>query len=519
MMERTDTEALDARDYLRPAWERRWLILAFAAVIAGAVLVYSLSLPKQYVASTQLFLQTSALDQLLSGASPEQTDRTTLNQSKLLESEAVARAAARQLRIGESPESLLGDFEATPEEASDFLTVEATREDPQEAADLANAVAKSFSRIQRQAAQNRASEALGIAKQQLEAARSDPTATSDVQEVRRTIRDLQLVTDLPSSNVVQVDPAEPPGSPASPKPARNAIFAFLVSLLIGIACAFLLGRIDRRLRRLEDVEAAYEWPIIATISRTPDPAPHSGEHNLISPQLRESFRTLRTNLELEGLDRPLRTIVVASAVAGEGKSVVVRNLALAYGEAGMSVAVIEADLRRPTLAGLFGVRPKPGLTDALLGRDHVSRLLQSAALATNGAQPAIAHADPAPGGIALETVTGQVRVLPSGEEPANPPAVIASNEMKVLLDNLSGFDVVLIDSPPLLAVSDITPLIPTVDGLVIVSRLNRTSTDAAARLRGVLARIPHARVLGVVVNDNSADVEGYGYYRPPIDRI
>lgn len=523
MQERTETDSLDARDYLRPAWERKWLILGFSLLVTAAAVAYSLSLPKQYTASTRLFLQSSALDQLLSGVSPEQTERTTLNQSKLLESESVARAAARKLDLKGDPESLLADFEATPEEGSDFLQVVATREDPKQAADLANAVAQAFGGLQRQAAQERAREALSAAERQLEAVRSDPQSIGEADEIRKTIRDLRLVTDLPASNVVQVDPAETPTAPSSPKPLRNGIFAFLISLLIAVAGAYLLGRIDRRLRRPEDIEAAYGWPVIGSVSRSDDPTPRDAGQNLISPALREDFRTLRTNLQLEGLDKPLRTIAVVSAIAGEGKSVVVRNLALVYGEAGMSVAVVEADLRRPTLAKMLSVEPRPGLTDALLGHQDLARLLQPARVASNGTRAAALH-DAAEGRPEVATVVENagdgVSVLTSGEEPANPPAVLASAEMRRLLENLADtHDVVLIDSPPLLVVSDIVPLIPAVDGLIVVSRLNRTSTDAAARLRTTLSRIPHARVLGVVANDRTADVEAYGYYRPPLGKI
>lgn len=188
----------------------------------------------------------------------------------------------------------------------------------------------------------------------------------------------------------------------------------------------------------------------------------------------------------------------------------------------MSVAVVEADLRRPTLAGMLSVEPRPGLTDALLGRHDLARLLQPARVASNGTRAAALHdADEGrSGGATVVENAGGVSVLTSGEEPANPPAVLASGEMLLLLEGLADtYDVVLIDSPPLLVVSDIVPLIPAVDGLIVVSRLNRTSSDAAARMRTTLSRIPHARVLGVVVNDQTADVESYRYYRPPLGKI
>jgi len=517
--ERTESEALTARDYLQPAWDRKWLILAFALIVTAATVIYSRSLPDQYVAKTQLFLQSSALDQLLSGVKPEQTDRATLNQSKLLESESVTRSAAKHLSFEADPEALLNDIKATPEEGSDFLSVSATREDPEQAQELANAVAHAFARIQGQAAQDRAAEALKAAEAQLKKVQGDPLQAGQEQELETTIRDLRLITDLPAANIIQVDPADTPTSPSSPKPVRNGIFAFLVSLLIGVAGAYLLGRIDRRLRRPEDIEEAYGWPVIATISHSRDPAPRNGEQNLFSQELREDFRSLRTNLELEGLDRPLRTIVVVSAVAGEGKSMVVRNLALAYGEAGMTVAVVEGDLRRPSLAGLFGVAPEPGLTDALLGRHELASLLQSAQVPAMGNQVVMTQ-DPRPGvATMLETIESQVHVLPSGDEPANPPAVLASDEMRALLDKLSVYDVVLVDSPPLLAVSDIVPLIPAADGVVVVGRLDRLSSDSAARMRTLLSRIPHARVLGVVVNDQTSDSGSYGYYRSPYNSV
>jgi receptor protein-tyrosine kinase len=314
--------------------------------------------------------------------------------------------------------------------------------------------------------------------------------------------------------VQQTSPAVPSSVPTSPKPVRNAVFALVLSLILAVLAAFGLDRLDRRIRRTEDVEPAFGYPILAQIPHAGRPQPtHNGQVALAKP-LKEAFRALHLNITLESLDRPVRTLLVTSAVPLEGKTTVVRNLALAYREAGLRVAVIDADLRQPSVHRAFNVERDPGLTDVLTNRQPLHAALQEVPVDVRGletlarvhmaadvAAEAVANAASGNGSEPTPSV-GALFALASGPSPANPPAVLGSERTLAVLREVSEeYDVVLVDGPPLLPVSDALPLLSMVDGVIVVGRLDMTTTVAARRLARQVSRVPDARVLGVVVND------------------
>ena len=232
---------------------------------------------------------------------------------------------------------------------------------------------------------------------------------------------------------------------------------------------------------------------------------------------REPFRMLRSNLQLADLDNPLSTVLIASAVPGEGKSTIVRNLALAYREAGLRVAVAELDLRRPTLAQLFQVEREPGFTNVLIRGHGIGDALQPVVGTTGQLIPdAPAHRAPGTNGAATAVETrGTLAILTSGAILPNPSAVLAAARVAGVLEELkANHDIVLIDSAPVLAVGDTLALLPVVDGVVVVTRADSTTKDAAKRLASAVSHAPGARVVGVVVNDMREEQAGYlSYYR------
>jgi Mrp family chromosome partitioning ATPase len=295
---------------------------------------------------------------------------------------------------------------------------------------------------------------------------------------------------------------------------------------LALILVFILERADRRLRRVEDVESAFEFPLLAVVPHSRKPL-SSDDGNVVVPgPFAESFRSLRMNLRLSRIDRPLRTILVTSGVSGEGKSTVVRNLALSYEEAGVRVAAVEADLRRPSLADAFAVDKTPGLTDVVAGASPLEAAVQQVALK----QPDDVESDVGVGLAEHDRATltavdpsrngsaGALAVLTSGPKPPDPPAILASARARsVVAELLEAYDLVLIDSPPLLVVSDALGLIPSVDGVVLVTRIGMTTRDAASRVLSLLARVPDVPILGVVANDLAARrlggsaYGGYGY--------
>jgi Mrp family chromosome partitioning ATPase len=286
-------------------------------------------------------------------------------------------------------------------------------------------------------------------------------------------------------------------------------------LVLAIGVAFGLERFDRRLKHPEDVIDAYGVPLLAVLPHAERPSPSRDGAAILSPELRESYRSLRTNVDFAGLNGRARTIVVSSAVPGEGKSTVVRNLALAFRETGRRVAVVECDLRRPSLARIFDLPGGPGLTEVLAGEVPLSDALVEVPIAVSGLDDLARIGEledsvkehqngRAPSGITL---------LLAGTLPANPPAVIAAAGARRILDQVrETHDVVLIDSAPLVPVTDTLPLLQYADLAVVVARFGLTTRDSAQRLLDVISRIPDVEFAGVIANDLSQfESAGYGY--------
>jgi Mrp family chromosome partitioning ATPase/capsular polysaccharide biosynthesis protein len=509
-------------DYLRPLWSRKWLILVAVLAATGGVYAYYASKPKVYTSSTLVYVKDPG-DPVSGIPSPQSTDRNVSNVASLLYSRTTAAAVARKIRYAGTAEELLRRVSITSRPGEDFVNVLARGRNPREAADIANAYAHEFVTSIDDSQASRITRALNFSEQQLQDLSSGPGSAVTRQNIGDQIARLELALKVPATIARQVDPALQPGAPSEPRPRRNAVFAFILSLVLAIAVAFGLERFDRRLKRPEEIEQAYGIPLLAILPHSGDPAPmHDGEATL-SPEFRESFRVLRTNIELAELDAPPRTIVVSSATPGEGKSTVVRNLALAFRETGKRVAVVECDLRHPALGKLFGVAPGPGFTEilsqdasledttvrvaaALPGFDELIRLDVERSMPANGSNGN-------GGGNGHRAHGGAVTLLLSGSRPANPPAVLASERVAHVLDRLRETnDVVLIDSAPLLAVTDTVPLLRYADAAIFVGRLGLTTRDTAKRLAGFLERIPDVNLLGVVANDLSQfEAAGYGY--------
>ena len=513
----TDTqsqqERIDVRAYLEPIRSRWWMILLVVALATAAAYLYSDSRPKQYTAATDVFVQTSELDRALFETAAElDPERNAANLAAFLQSRAVAERVAEKIGFSGEPSGLTGQIAVERTEGNDFITISATDSTSRGAAKLANAFGAALIELRGEAARDNVEAEISVARRELAQLGEGVASQSARRSLRSRIRRLNVIGSLPIGQSEQVDQAIPPGVPSSPRPRRDAGFAFVLSLILACGAAIGLGRLDRRLKAPERIEEVYGLPMLGAVPNGNPVARDADGRAEIPERMREPFRTMRTNLELRSLERACRTILVTSAMPGEGKSSVVRNLALAYSEAGLRVAVLEADLRKPTLAQLFYLRPDPGFTDVLSKQATVEETLQSVAVAV----PPVAVSATARTGIAgSQNGAGnpQLAVLTSGPQAPNPPAILAAGLAQDVLSQLSEHhDVVLIDSPPILAVSDAMPLLSAVDGTILVSRLGLTREDAARRLVELIGRVPNVRVLGVVANDVSEGRQPYSNY-------
>lgn len=571
------SERADIREYLRPLLRRWWLILGIAAAVAAVTYFHFAGKPPRYTASTNMLIQAASLNSLITGQfSPGgDPERNANNQAALVQSEAVAERVAKKLGFRGDPRALLGAVSVTPVEKTDFIQVSATTASSQLAADLANEFARAFRAVNAREARDEAARTAEATLKQMEKL---PKDSRQYEQLASKVERLQVLQDLPAANVRLLDAAVPPAANEGPDPVRNAIFGFVVALLLGGGAAYALESLDRRIRRSSEVEPLYDASVLAELPHVRETtASVDGRLSLPRP-LTESFRGLRTNLQLKSTLEPrlggeeVRSILVASAIAGEGKSTIVRNLAIAYREAGVDVVIVDADLRKPTLSRAAVEDPVPGVLEVLTGAVsleealrpvelHVEGLatisrVQQAMQNVQGPEPVAATAMPAPpqahqavrphagalrrligGGnpvpatplVADPPVAGQhvangngnsngngaggrLLLLPSGAAPADPGAVLASKRFRALLSELaSRHDIVLIDSSPLLPVSDALPVLSVVDGVVLTSRVGVTTRSAARQVVKAIRRVPGAEILGVVANDVKPS-EGRGHY-------
>lgn len=286
------------------------------------------------------------------------------------------------------------------------------------------------------------------------------------------------------SKVTIIETASVPRGPSSPRIPLNIALGLVVGLVGGISLAFLLESLDTTLYSSEQIQVVTDLPVLGRIP-VGKPKKASTFLNGVSPQ-GEAFRHARTHLLNLNTSPPVHTILVTSAGAGEGKSTVVSNLAYALAQAGRQVLVVDCDLRLPRMHKLFDLSNQCGLSNFLA---------QSASL----------------GQIAQKSHVRGISVITSGPEPQNPAELLASQQLKVLLDHFAvQFDLVLLDSTSLLAVSDALIVAPLVDGVILVTgqaQLRKSEAVTACQM----LRDVQARPIGVIVNRVEKEANN-GYY-------
>lgn len=287
-----------------------------------------------------------------------------------------------------------------------------------------------------------------------------------------------------------IDAATEPSAPISPQPLRNLALGLIVGALLGTALAVLRESLDRSIKTVRELEALVSAPIIGTISfdSSAIDTPLISSLDTYAPRA-EAFRVLRTNLQFIDPDIERKVFVITSSLPGEGKTTTAVNLALALAEGGEKVALVEGDLRRPKISEYLRLESAVGLTTVLIGKLPVDEAMQT-------------------------TANQDLAVLTSGSTPPNPAELLKSSAMRTIIASLrETYDIVLIDAPPLLPVTDGALLAAQADGALLVVRHGKTTTDqvsmAVERLEAV-----GATPVGVIFNmtpSKGGDGYGYGY--------
>lgn len=449
-----EEQSLDLADYYRII-RRQWLIVAVAALLgiltAG---VFTLVVSPTYTSRTQLFVSIQN-----SGSVQELAQGNSFGQSRVQSyvrtatTPTVLQPVIDSLGLDISSAELASYVSVTADLETVLINVDVVDESPVRAAAIAQGVAESL--VQAVDTLERPSEA-------------------DSSPVKLSV----------------VTPATAPAQPSSPNAEINLILGLLLGTMAGFAAALLRSFLDTKVRGEADVRASTEAPIIGQVSFDNDAQrkPLLTQTPPQSPRA-ESFRQIRTNLQFSHVGRASKTVLFTSSLPGEGKSTTAINVAIALAQAGQSVALVDADLRRPSIASYLGLEGNVGLTSALVGNGKVRDLLQ-------------------PWG------EGNLQVLASGVIPPNPSELLGSEAMRTLIATLeSEFDVLILDAPPLLPVTDAAVLAQNSASVVLVIGNQQVTKKELEKSLSALGLVK-ADLLGLVLNKvptKRADAYSYAY--------
>ena len=473
---------------------RRWWVIALsAAVCVAAALAFSLSATKQYAATAKLLFRESNLPAAVGGApvtpsvDPEGDKSTNI---LLVTTNVVAERVRERLDLDDSAEALLSSVEVKQAENGNLVEITATDTDPARAKQVADGFATEYVAYAKRTARAQIQEGRALVRDQLGRLPRGPGSETERRELRDALQRLVVLEAVQTGNAEVIDLATLPSAAASPTPRRDALLALVVGLALGVGLAFFLETLDRRVSDIEEFERLYGLPTLAGVPDLPT-RPKTDRERAAAL---EPFRILRNSLPgLTGGVEP-RVVVVTSAVAGEGKSTIASGIARATALSGRRVALVEADMRRPTMADRLELRGNTrGLTTALIGGTEVSELLRR----------------PLP---ALDTFS----VLPSGPLPPNAAELLRSAEFgRVLRELLEDVDLVVFDAPPLLPVADSQVLLDRgdVDAAIVVARAGYTQREHARRARTILDK-RRVTAVGLVINALNDRNTPYDYYDP-----
>ncbi|MBI3978899.1 MAG: polysaccharide biosynthesis tyrosine autokinase [Chloroflexi bacterium] len=508
---------MELRQYAAILWRWLWLIVLGAAVAAGvAYLVNTRTIPV-YEASATLYINAAKGVVGEGNATPGDLmlGRTYV---ELMRKRPVLDEVVKRLQIDLSAGQLAAGIRVQPIRDTQLLIITVSDVDPTRAALVANEVPKVFIQQNEDIQTRRFQESKAALSKQLDRISSDIARSQqavadlrslknpDLAEMDRLQRDLQVSQTMYATllksyeeirlaearqvdTLVMVEPAEPPTRPVRPQTIQNTLLAGVVGAMIALGLAFLKEYLDDTVKTPDDIERICGFSTLGAIARIPGKARES--RYLLRLESRspvaEAYRSLRTSISFSGIDRPVRTLLVTSPRPGEGKTTTAINVSSVMAQAGMKVVLVDTDLRRPSLHRAFGLSNEAGLTTLLLNRAAPSD------------------------GVLQATPVENLRIVTSGPIPPNPSELLASHRMSDLVTQLAAeADVVVFDSPPLLAVTDAMVLAPQVDGTMLVLEAGTTREPALRQAAAELAKVG-ARVLGVVFNKVPTS-GGHGYY-------
>ena len=510
-------------EYLAIVRRRKWVAIIPLVLVPLFAFAYSSQQSAVFEASSEVLLSRQDLGSILSGRTNADVftdaDRFAQTQAALARVPEVVVRAVRNAKVPEvTPGELLASSTVAPRGNADLLRFSVKDRDAASAGKLATAYARSYTdyRLELDTA------ALAKARKDLERSlaalrASGSTGTVLYRDIAQKAQELRTMELLQAR--AEVVKTAGLGTQVAPTPMRNAVLGVAIGLLLGLAAVFLWEAIDRRVRDEEEIHRALQIPLLARL-----PTPRREGLTMLDDSSdvdSEAVRRLRSSIQFANLDVNAKVIMITSCVGEEGKTTTISNLAIALARGGHRVALVDLDLRKPMIGHLFGVELRPGLADVAIERIELSqaliqtRLRSSEPIRLSRSPVNAPHGDGDEPGRQRADAEGQLFVLPAGFLPASPGELVGTQAVASILSRLRDeMDFVLVDSPPLLTVSDAATLSRRVDAVLVVVRAGLVNRPMLHDLARELDASP-ARKLGFVLTGSEAtegyDVRGYGY--------
>jgi succinoglycan biosynthesis transport protein ExoP len=506
----TENEGMSLRDYLGVLL-RWWWLIALITVAAGfsAYTLANRKIPQYEASASLLYEMQMDVSNPLGGATyidPNATELDVGTAIALLDSPQVIRRAEMVL----GPMAANGAYSvsgaattgSTDSSLVNGLTISSVSPDPKLAAAAANAYADVIIKLREERQKARIALAEKVINAKLVGFTQGARNSADYILLEQRLRDLQILQETVNGNFRKIAPAVAPTAPFAPRPKRSGILGVAVGLFAGIGIAFLLEQLDTSIRTEDRLVGIMRQPILGRIPRVPKKALEHGVLLTVTDpasSAAESFRMLRSNLDFTQVDGDLSSVLVTSSVQGEGKSVTTCNLAVSLALTGKRIVVVDGDLRRPRVHAYFGLSNDVGVSTVAAGKTKLADALRTVQLRPDDEGPAADSAATVSVAADGSRIVPEVMVLPSGPLPPNPGEVVASERFAAIVTKLKEqADMVIVDSPAMLAVGDTAALASKVDGLVYLvdmRLMRRPLLQEAARRLG---QVP-CRKLGLVV--------------------
>ena len=489
-----------------------WLVVLCTLLAAGSAYFVSKSSVPVYQATATLLVDQNKQN-MTDYTAIMTSERLSQTYAEWLRKRPVLQETISRLTLPMTAERLAGAIKVQPVRNTQLLVVSVEDTSPERAAAIANLLPEVFREqnsamqtqrfgnakisVEEQLAQLRAE----IAKVQVVSGGGQSTGSSadaeralrDLQSseaiLTKSLADIRLEEARSTDNLFAIERASAPTRPIRPRTAQNTLMAAVLGALLAAGVAFLIEYLDDVLKNPDEVQKVLGVATLGAVPLIPEVANGdelsiTGEHAMA----KESYRVLRTNLQFASVDRPLHTVLVTSPSPSEGKSLTAANLSIVLAQAGRRVILVDADLHRPRQHRIFKLPHNVGLTSALL--DETGSL----------------------DGLLCETRVPGLRVMTGGQVPPNPAELLGSTRMRDLLAQLTSLaDIVVVDSPPTMAVSDTAVLSGLVDGVLLVLDAGKTRREMAVRALTGLRQV-QAHVLGVVLNRMPSRGPGSYYY-------